>query len=158
MINFEQNDSSESYPKMLIFKYSEYFLSAVFGRETKPHCAKKIHTNCSYSRYKIHWSAEFFRKIVANFSYCTKQILSRKINRTATKSALIETALYFNYLIFTLVPKVETVMAAFFVTFPEELIIVLIIMKRLKSFLQKQSQNSNLYQSTVKDLLSVTKI
>ena len=37
----------------------------------------------------------FFRKlrIVTNFSYRTKRILSRKINRTAAKSKLIETAL-----------------------------------------------------------------
>ena len=129
------------------------------GRQNRT-VRKKPHYSVLIVRYKIHWSAEFFRKIciVANFSYRTKRILPRKLNCTAVESALIETALYFNYLIFTLVPKVETVMAAFFVTFPEELIIVLIIMKRLKSFLQKQSQNSNLCQSTVKDLLSVTKI
>ena len=48
-------------------------------------------------RYEIHWSKEFFRKIciVANFSYRTKRILPRKLNCTAVKSALIETALYF---------------------------------------------------------------
>ena len=54
--------------------------------------------------YKIHWSAEFLRKIriVSNFSYRTKRILSRKINGTAAKSALIKTALgeYSLYLIF----------------------------------------------------------
>ena len=56
-------------------------------------------------RCKIHWSAEFFRKIriVANFSYCnTKQILSTKVNRTAEKSAPIETLLGEYTLIFLL--------------------------------------------------------
>ena len=64
---------------------------------TKPHCAKNrtnlpIPNNTLFSAvYKIHWSADFFGKIriVENFSYRTKRIYSRKINRTAVTSALI---------------------------------------------------------------------